>query len=684
MTEESLGQIRFAADILRRLGEELNPSMDQGIIELVKNAYDADAINCVVQITHGVAGDEISIADDGVGMTASDVTNGWLVLGSSTKSTRVQTPLGRNPAGNKGLGRLAALRLGAIAQLETSSDASGMTTTVELDWERFEGVGTVDEVPVPITVEDSDGRPAGTRIRLSKLRARVGRMDVKRLARAMILLADPFSDSSTSFRPRLEAEDFEDLSRLVSTRYFDDSEYHLVAKLVDGRAEAKVVDWKGNVLYESNHEEIRRTGQNYLAPDAEFDLWAFSLNSRTFATRTTSLGEVREWLSQFGGVHVYSNGLRVAPYGNPGSDWLDMNVARARSPEERPSTNNSIGRVSIHDPEGLLPQKTDRSGFIEEQAFIELRQFAADSLDWMARQRVSAAEARRRQARIDTEHAAATSQESVRREIEKADPANRSELKTAFNRYAKDRDREAAVLRNEVQLYRTLSTAGITTATFAHESNGGPIKVITQSLGAVARRGRAHIADYDSVLGGPVASIERAISTLSVLAQATLRLVDQDKRRIGRVELHDVVKQTLETLAPFFEGRDVKIELALAEGVPFLRGSEAAIESVLTNLLNNSVVAFETATTVQRTIRVETLLADDEWRLVISDNGPGIEGISIREVWLPGETRRPGGTGLGLTIVRDAVADLSGSVEAVAHGPLGGATFTVRLPILGR
>jgi hypothetical protein len=35
--------LRFAADVLRRLGEELNPSPEQGMLELVRNAYDADA-----------------------------------------------------------------------------------------------------------------------------------------------------------------------------------------------------------------------------------------------------------------------------------------------------------------------------------------------------------------------------------------------------------------------------------------------------------------------------------------------------------------------------------------------------------------------------------------------------------------------------------------------------------------
>jgi hypothetical protein len=71
--------IRFASDVLRRLGEELNPSVDQGILELVKNAYDADARSCVVEL-HGtdVPGGRISVRDDGDGLTPDDIINGWL------------------------------------------------------------------------------------------------------------------------------------------------------------------------------------------------------------------------------------------------------------------------------------------------------------------------------------------------------------------------------------------------------------------------------------------------------------------------------------------------------------------------------------------------------------------------------------------------------------------------------
>src|SRR6202035_865155 len=95
--------LRFSTEMLRRLGEELNPHPDQGILELVRNAYDADATECVVElIDTNEAGGTVRITDNGVGMTADDIRRGWLILGTSVKVTIQKTKRKRFPIGNKG------------------------------------------------------------------------------------------------------------------------------------------------------------------------------------------------------------------------------------------------------------------------------------------------------------------------------------------------------------------------------------------------------------------------------------------------------------------------------------------------------------------------------------------------------------------------------------------------------
>jgi C4-dicarboxylate-specific signal transduction histidine kinase len=686
----SNAQFRFSTDILRRLGEELNPTPDRGILELVKNAYDADALSCTIElIDTDCPGGSVRFSDDGDGMDLQAIENGWLILGRSPKSVKHRTQLGRIPSGSKGLGRLAALRMGQTAILSTRPRRH---PTVQydllIDWEEYEKVDLVDEVVLNIRESQRAGRIVhGTEIVLQGLRSAIGRMAVKRLARALILLADPFGDDPAGFSPVLVAPEFKDLEALVKNRYFGDADYHLVAEVNDqGRVSASVVDWRGNELWSSEHDELTasRNKQSYNCPPARFDLWVFLLQAANFATRTVTVSEVRAWLQEFGGVHLYENGLRVMPYGNPGNDWLDMNLRRARSPEERPSTNTVIGRVSVSNTEELLVQKTDRSGFIESDAFIELRSFAQDAMEWMAARRMDAALKRRAQERATATKRAHKSREGVERAIEDTPSESRQILKRAFAAYDRSRERETRELRKEIQLYRTLSTAGITAATFAHESTGNPIKVIVQSIKAIQRRAKAALdGQYDALLRKPVQSIIRAVDSLAVLGSATLSLIQYEKRRVGRVEVNTVVKSVLDTFKPFLDGRDVTVRTELCPGNPYLRGSEAAIESILTNLLNNSLAAFERSSTPERTILVRTTVAEDILTLSVLDNGPGIEGISLKDIWLPGKSTKRNGTGLGLAIVRDTVVDLGGTVDAVEHGELRGAEIIIELPILG-
>lgn len=82
----SIEHLRFSTEMLRRLGEELNPHPDQGILELVRNAYDADAETCIVELIDTQrSGGTIKVVDDGVGMTRAEISDGWLILGSSPK-----------------------------------------------------------------------------------------------------------------------------------------------------------------------------------------------------------------------------------------------------------------------------------------------------------------------------------------------------------------------------------------------------------------------------------------------------------------------------------------------------------------------------------------------------------------------------------------------------------------------
>jgi signal transduction histidine kinase len=675
---------RFSPDVLSRLGEELIPNPEQGIIELVKNSYDADATECIVHLVDtGEPGGTVIVSDTGVGMTENAIRNGWLVIGSSSKRTRNPTAkFGRLPVGDKGLGRLAGLRQGTEVILRTRPESEPSSQySVRIDWTDYDRVSVVEDVQLVVNKMPTDQK-AGTEIEIRRLKQKYTRRDVQRLARELVLLADPFDDT-LGFRPKLVAPEFADLEELVRNSYFDEAEYHLHASLNDsGEASAILLDGNGNVLAKADQRDL--STNSYRTPAAEFDLWAFLFDAKAFSGKRTSLKEVREWLRVVGGVHLYHRDIRVRPYGDPGHDWLEMNLSRTRSPEERPSTNTSLGKIIVEDPSDLLIQKTDRIGFIENEAFLELRRFAIDALDWMAAVRLKRAEIRREQVKAEAPRRVEAARSRLDAAIEALPVETRGIVEQSVRQYERAVDRSVKALHLDLQLYRSLATAGTTAAVFAHET-GKPVTLIEKIAETLRTRGRRFLPEhYEAAFQPPIEKLFWIAGALRGFARLPMYLLQRDKRRSGVLRIEQVVDDLVDAFRPLLEDANVEIERQRLAPQAQVRGSVALLEAVLTNLFTNSIGAFnvEGGRYKGRIIRVREESSGETVLITVADNGPGIQGLSLSEIWLPGHTTKPGGTGFGLTIVKDSIDDLGGRITARAHGELGGAEFTVALPMV--
>ncbi|HEY9862998.1 MAG TPA: sensor histidine kinase [Candidatus Obscuribacterales bacterium] len=677
---------KFSPKILQRLGEELVPNPDQGIIELVKNSYDADATECTVELINiSAIGGSIIISDNGVGMDKDAISEGWLVLGRSKKANREVTRLGRLPVGNKGLGRLAALQMGSRVILKTRpKNEPGIEYSLTINWDDFLEADVVEDVPFDIKKNNTD-KWHGTDIIVSNIKNIFTERDIKRLARELLLLTEPFA-SQTGFCIQLIAPEFSEIEKQVNNAYFRDAEYHLKASINEfGIAEASLLDWQGKVIFHAEHSELSQ--EPYKTPSTEFELWVFLLNPQSFSARNTSVSvkKVREWLAQAGNVRLYHRGLRVKPYGDIDDDWLKLNYARSRNPEVRPSTKTVIGRVIVNDPEDMLLQKTDRLGFIENEAFLELKRFAIDVLEWMAKERLKVTETQRervkKQVPRDITEAKARIEEVIEAEVPEE---SRPIVRGAVQQYETVTERETKVLREDLQLYRSLATAGTTAAVFAHES-GKPVTLIEKIAKRIENKGRESLKEkYQEFLEDPVLKLYKVAKSLLRFSNFPLHLLKREKRRTSVVDIHSVIDDIIELFQPFFDDGDIQVQKIKIDGKPCVYGSIALLESIIINLLTNSINAFnvEGGRNEGRKVIISTETEQGYVELKVLDNGLGIRDIKIDEIWLPGRTTRPGGTGLGLTIVKDSVSDLGGSVKVISNTELGGAEFIVELPLI--
>jgi signal transduction histidine kinase len=686
--------LRFSPDILRRLGEELVPDVDQGIIELVKNAYDADATECTVTLRdinsgHGT----IEISDNGTGMTESEIRDGWLVIGRSGKKRKGVTPkFGRVAVGDKGLGRLAALRLGQTVTLRTASEAAtAKLLELKIKWSEFENAKTVEDVDLNVT-QKGEAKKRGTFITIEGIAAKLTKSTVNKLARSLILLSDPFAKMDHQLRAAikvnksklgdpgfvavLQTPEFKDLQLKVNKGYFDDAEYIVSAALDEtGFARFSILDWRGQNLHEY------KPPKSYQTVPFSFSLWVFLLKGDSFSTRRSTVGEVRDWLSAVGGVHIYEDEIRVPPYGGSENDWLDLNLRRARSPELRPSTNTSVGRVKFSNIDRTLAQKTDRVGYIENEAFQELKRCCGDALDWAARVQVRERDKKRESERAEREEKAKKATKSLDVVLSKTvSPTDRKRVEDAIQSYVKESEKEAKSLREELQLYRSLATAGMASAVFAHEI-GRPLKLIDDAVKSLARLvPEKNKEDAQS----RIAKIQSHKTRLDSFISIPLRLLSKEKRRTGRIDINQTVNRLAELLRPITGYYKVDLALNLTEGYAVAKGSEALFDGIVLNFLLNSIAAFQREGYLQqsRKIEISTVVEGTHLNLSVQDNAGGIDGIPIEDIWLPGATTSQDGTGFGLTIVKDSVQDLGGTVSVLPITKFGGALFSVRIPIM--
>ncbi len=225
------------------------------------------------------------------------------------------------------------------------------------------------------------------------------------------------------------------------------------------------------------------------------------------------------------------------------------------------------------------------------------------------------------------------------------------------------------VLQDLLRQNETLSLLGQLLAGVAHEVRN-PLFGITSTLEALEARLGAE-GTYTRHLG--------------VLRQEVRRLTElmRDLLAYGRPtsserlphELRPVLEAAVNACVVLAQSRGVKVELRLALELPRVRMEPSRLTQAFENLLTNALHYSPRGSTV-------TLSAEPQgaWiECVVSDEGPGFHHEDLPRLFEPFFTRREGGVGLGLPIVKRIVEEHQGRVCA-GNWPTGGARVVVRLP----
>ena len=243
----------------------------------------------------------------------------------------------------------------------------------------------------------------------------------------------------------------------------------------------------------------------------------------------------------------------------------------------------------------------------------------------------------------------------------------------------------------EVRLLRAgqTSTARTLNADLAHELNNFVTSLNmnvqqVSDLVEVARRSleqdRGRTAEILETIGECQGDTVVALDQLRGVIQRLRRGESSDSIVPARTDAARVVDSTVRILRNELR-RAGQLRVVL-EGSPTVGMDSTALGQVVMNLLLNAAQAVSSTGREDGSIVVRVAQQRDDAVIRVTDDGPGLpEGMAER-IFDPYYTTKEGGTGLGLAIVKDLVDRAGGRIDA-HNEPDGGATFTVRLPVVG-
>jgi signal transduction histidine kinase len=622
----------------------------------------------------------IEFTDYGSGMSLQHLEEVYLLLGTRErlKQKKEQTKQGRPILGEKGIGRLSAMRLGERLSVLTTTDADTHWNRLDINWREFSHdsdalLNSIDIEPKRGKKKAANEEP-GTRILISGLRRHWTPKALKEIARDEISrFMDPFL-KSTLFPISIHYNDeLIQIPRFEKT-LFDHAHAEVSFSFDCGKRE---VTFSGNVNYLlRQREHTFSLANDDLASITEIDLdvlrklGSFSGKlywyNRQILTAIEGIGDrkrVLELVNMWsGGLMVFRDGFRVLPYGSPDDDWLDLDRKALASGGYKVNRKQIIGKVDISSRGNpSFTDQTNREGLrdcTEKQALLALLrhlfevQFRA-FLNRVDKQVNASIEATFDDIKDRMTTAAKRMKNSVRKLVR--DHPDVKEDKPLLKELRESTQHISTLIRQTEELAESfesgrsemvhLAGIGAMVEFVAHELN----RATERALETLSSRQLKTLSDSQRPLVGTLRS---QLTTL----QKRLRILDPLSTPGRQVKesfnLVDWVKEIAESHEGQFERHGIQ---CLIESVPprkalDVRMVKGMVVQIIENLISNSVYWLKQRSKLRKNFRPEISirisLPDKQIRF--ADNGPGINPDRREEVFQAFVTTKPPGQGKGL------------------------------------
>lgn len=646
----------------------------------------------------------IEIRDAGTGMSAEDIRTKYLVIGTPARKKEIEAAQaafyskkdqgdGTAPPppylGEKGVGRLSAMRLGWMLHLESATGQDKTLNILDIDWRKFEDL---DLYLQDINLEPTRGGPkpnakwSGTVIKISGLTSNWTPRRIRDVATGEFSkISDPFSLAQRRFRiavffngdrveiPRMDSEILKAAHATVKASY----------KITKGTPALDVyMTFKGPERKEDKHLRFGKLDLSALTGDADQEVPSYALHTvgpfeyeaywynRQKLRGIDSIGNqntVRELQKRWSGIMLFRDGYRVLPYGEDKDDWLALDRRALASPGYKLNKTQFIGRVKISrlgNPH--LIDQTNREGLKEtpeKYVFVELLRYVTQNLlrnfmDEVERAQthveVDVAQVQERISSLETR-----AREAIRR-LKSQHGENAVEfqdLQEMFEQMKQYFEQARALAEQaEDERARLIQLAGI----------GLMLEVVAHELARSTETAMKSLATAQTDnLPAEVAATLKVLRTEMQTMNKRLRVLDplsvSGRQHRETFDLPALVRDIFGGRARQFERHHINADVSVKRGKSLvITAVKGMYVQVIENLTSNSV--FWLGKRMEEDPGFEpkiNVVVDAQLRqLTFADNGPGINEELKEDVFKPffSTKDRRRRQGLGLYIARECAA----------------------------
>lgn len=634
----------------------------------------------------------IIISDKGTGITEEVLLNVWLEPGTDFrkpvdkegKRKINRTPIyKRVPMGEKGIGRFAVHKLGDRIHLITrpskiildekgnykSKEPLDYELEIRIDWRKFSQSKYLNDVPVNwIKKEDNTDfhfkEHSGTRIEISGVKEEWTRGMARQLKRSTLAMLSPRA-ATNSFKIDLDfannwligLPDTKEvlgqapykMTALLDKNYNLTFEYSFepknnsdIGKRIIDRDKAYDQNVKGAIrpFMRTFFEEMEYEEELIEQKLEEFDdsqipfgevmleLYSYDLDSTSLKDTSTTPAVVKKVLEDHAGIKVFKDDLRVFDYGEPGNDWLGLDLKRVQQ-KKWFSNNQVIGNVFLNSESSSdLVEKTNREGFVHNYYYELLLKL----LDYLLYQFMVERQRDRSVWRAHNKKEVTGSFEhhitQFRSLIQTTDLDN--EKKKA--KLLSEADKIEKIYQDRQETLLLPAGVGLTASVALHEID----KLIPRMEETVKSKPIHEVA------------LENQIEELKGYMAGILSMLK--KGGDDAIEIEEALNQALTNYRLKLKKRKIECTIIIEDGISTLKCDRRYFITIMMNLLDNSIYWIDTVYFDSKEVYIHVFESEKSVHLLVADNGPGFSD-DPEELVKPFHSRKEKGIGLGLYII---------------------------------